>query len=202
MKKLLHERLRESQGWGDLFNPIEVFNASFRVLFDKLADEIERYYIPRPRFEDGEPVHFGDALERRVGLPTSVVGIAVHNDGSYALSDNEENTTYYTDGDLIKRPYPKVMDADGVVINEGETVWSEYGDEYFVDTIENADCIYLLGSFDDEVHVRMSPCCLTHKNLDSLEKLRDDMAGWNELKRKTFCSEWIDRLTALIEMEG
>lgn len=26
---------------------------------DIIADEIEKYYIPRPRYEDGEPVQFG-----------------------------------------------------------------------------------------------------------------------------------------------
>lgn len=73
MKKLLHERLRE---WADstegdkypstkmLYATIESDHAPLgaddeRKAFHLLADEIEKYYIPRPRFEDGEPVQFG-----------------------------------------------------------------------------------------------------------------------------------------------
>lgn len=42
MEKLLHERLKdESARW---YEAVELH---------ALSDEIERYYIPRPRFDDG-----------------------------------------------------------------------------------------------------------------------------------------------------
>ncbi len=80
MKKLLPERLRDYANrsaergsyptsiacvehfWEEGFSgsPME----EERTLFTDWADEIERYYIPRPRFEDGEPVQFGDEARK------------------------------------------------------------------------------------------------------------------------------------------
>lgn len=50
--KLLHERFRDDASMGEqTFSPEELL---------AFADEIERFYIPRPRFEDGEPVRWGE----------------------------------------------------------------------------------------------------------------------------------------------
>lgn len=68
MKKLLHERLREIKN-SDCESLAAVAGvkchafcnryACHKEIYKALADEIEKYYIPRPRFEDGEPVQFG-----------------------------------------------------------------------------------------------------------------------------------------------
>ena len=34
---------------------------------EKLADAIEREYLPRPRYEDGEPIQFGDIYTDKNG---------------------------------------------------------------------------------------------------------------------------------------
>lgn len=62
MKKLLHERLREAAKNG--VSNIETYDENIVVSLLKdeelsLANEIEKYYIPRPRFDNGEPVQFG-----------------------------------------------------------------------------------------------------------------------------------------------
>lgn len=79
MKKLLHERLREIADEKEdkpySSDIIEALCKEFGVCENKssyaidlnnclkaIADEIEKFYIPRPRFEDGEPVQFGDEL--------------------------------------------------------------------------------------------------------------------------------------------
>lgn len=76
MKKLLHERLRE-------FARILDDDGNFTFLelneAESLADEIEKYYIPRPRFKDGEPVQFGDEVE---GCNGKVGAVLIFPDGS------------------------------------------------------------------------------------------------------------------------
>lgn len=75
MKKLPHEKLREiapriSKSGGDdwgIDELREVMNVACYSTYQSdlkntvlaIADEIEKYYIPRPRYEDGEPVQFG-----------------------------------------------------------------------------------------------------------------------------------------------
>lgn len=68
--KLLHQRLRElnctlSGTCVTAFGAVEdctgiTCRECTELTANRIADEIERYYIPRPRFEDGEPVQFGD----------------------------------------------------------------------------------------------------------------------------------------------
>lgn len=60
MKKLLHQRLREHRG-----APLSFASGDANSIIlsrreaQFIADEIERYYEPRPRFPDGEPVEWG-----------------------------------------------------------------------------------------------------------------------------------------------
>lgn len=59
MMKLLHERLRAIEDDNEVLVCDDGFNARIsRKAGEHLADEIQRYYIPRPRFEDGEPVQW------------------------------------------------------------------------------------------------------------------------------------------------
>ena len=69
MYKLLHERLRES---GDSYSFLrDEYSQTYsgdkymdwEYVANKLADEIERRYIPLPRFKDGEPVSKGCEVE-------------------------------------------------------------------------------------------------------------------------------------------
>lgn len=90
MKKLLHERLREVGKnevctWPILFSVTGTDDALYSTFANDLADEIEKYYIPRPRFEDGEPVQFGDEVE-----PDSLEKILVD-----MMGDNHMRGTSY-----------------------------------------------------------------------------------------------------------
>ncbi len=130
MKKLLHERLREAAKNG--VSSIETCDENIVVslLRDEelsLANEIEKYYIPRPRFEDGEPVQTSD-MEEIGGLATC----RVYTDGSWKFNpdkyEDERNPKPWDEQqgrqcDFIKRPEPKVLDADGAPCKKGETVW-------------------------------------------------------------------------------
>lgn len=68
MEKLLHEKLREHDDTNTgSWHTIRLFD-NWELKLSKhgansLADEIERYYIPRPRFENGEPLKYGDQID-------------------------------------------------------------------------------------------------------------------------------------------
>lgn len=110
-----------------------------------LADEIERDYIPRPRFEDDAPLQWG---ERVNGYDKPIDGIKLFDDGSGRVGNHRDDDLYWIPFSILKTS-----------------------------------------------SLKRPP----NKEPDSLERLRDDMAAWNDLRMKTFCDEWIDRLTALIE---
>ena len=129
MKKLLHERLREfsqkcSKDWSiwyDLCSAIEIDCIGYNEFASKIADEIERYYIPRPRFEDGEPVQFGDKFEKKNGNEGTVTSIHF-TDGHYYI--NKKHATGRPQlSEPLKRIATKVLDADGVEIKIGDYVY-------------------------------------------------------------------------------
>lgn len=109
MEKLLHEKLRE---WSDtesrFYYPTNKAGESLSIgmvdtpedeslMFTMFADEIERYYIPRPRFEDGEPVQFGDEPD----FLEVVDEISFFADGSVTIG--HDGNTFVVDG-FVKRP--------------------------------------------------------------------------------------------------
>ena len=199
MKKLLHERLRECSRKEHVLELIEFpDNGLWEDFAERFADEIERYYIPRPRFEDGEPVRFGDEIDF-AGTELSVKRFSYTDDGYVTVSGVGIGQRHLLN-EPFKRPQPKVFDADGVEIKVGDTVWKNgiSQDKAHVETIHD-DGTITVRFFDGMVGNLHSPLEYTHKEPDSLEKLRDDMASWNDLRMKTFCMEWIDRLSALIE---
>lgn len=131
MEDLLHERLKRHSATDGYF----VAQSGKGILLtnyeaQELADEIERYYIPRPRFEDGEPVQFGDEYQADNGTTNELNQLHCFEQG-YVLNRKGKRASIKA-GEFVKRPTPKVYDADGVEIKAGDTVWSSmYGDNSF-----------------------------------------------------------------------
>lgn len=67
-----------------------------------VADQIERETLPRPRFEDGEPVQFGDKYEA-YGHVRTVEKIAFFKD-RWIVSERFDNSN--VSGGQLKRPEP------------------------------------------------------------------------------------------------
>ncbi len=86
-------------------------------LLEKLSERLMPEGVEWPRFEDGEPVRFLDDFERD-GDENGVSAVTTYLDGSFAL-----NFRAYSKGERVKRPAPKVVDADGVEILVGDTVY-------------------------------------------------------------------------------
>lgn len=73
----------------------------------KIADEIQRdvdeYYLPRPLFEDGDPVQFLDYV-KDVVLSYPVMSITLYADGSFDIGNDSSDFGYYSSDDRLKRP--------------------------------------------------------------------------------------------------
>lgn len=83
-----------------------------------------------PKFEDGEPVMVGDESTNNKNQRFTVKRIEFRH-GKWMLNDSVTEGHYLNgkSGKRVKRPAPKVLDADGVEIKVGDTVWHEDGSE-------------------------------------------------------------------------
>lgn len=77
-----------------------------------------------PRFEDGEPVRFGDEVDWD-GDVMRVGSVWLHREGwgLHVSSTGVEGTLHGEYGERAKRPTPKVLGADGVPIEVGDVVY-------------------------------------------------------------------------------
>lgn len=73
-----------------------------------------------PRFKDGQPVNFGDEFVNQDGVTEKVTGFFFYEDKVFVNPSDR-----YSYGETVKRPEPEVLDADGVPIKVGDTVWHE-----------------------------------------------------------------------------
>ena len=98
-------------------------------------DAVEQRIMPEgmewPRFEDDATVRIGDEISWRD--EGGVVNSIELQDGGYFIlhaADGAEDWIHpqYFPGERVKRPAPKVLDADGVEIRVGDTVYLLPGD--------------------------------------------------------------------------
>lgn len=86
-----------------------------------------------PLYEDGEPVRLGDEFECWCGKTHTVESVTIR-EGRSALNASKPHMFVVSDGpftahgERVKRPAPKVLDADGVEIKVDDEVWSISGD--------------------------------------------------------------------------
>lgn len=214
--KLLHERLREvDEECSSVLETLGMCCTDFlfcdnclKKVSTVIADEIERQYIPVPRFPDGEPVREGS--ETFYGT-VSVVIVEMSDDtwGNWVIRLNDGNCIEGTFSKRVERPAPDVLGADGLPVVEGETVWdTESGKELSVCAIANADAGMIQCSDDDYVCEDYDAYHLTHTPPDSLEKLRQFASEWAHTDNVSNSSagdyrdamqEVSDRITALME---
>lgn len=129
-----------------------------------------------PRFEDWEPVWFGDVVASEVGNIT-VEAIEFTSNGSHVKDgrDGDWNTSIPVGG-LLKRPAPEVLDADGVPIHVGDKVWHDSGCASGVVTSIDAGSLMHTTRYVDErgTEFRDAARNLTHARPDSWERLEED----------------------------
>ena len=149
------------------------------TLHERIADLVEPQLPERvewPRFEDGELVRPGDDVEFE-----GEVGIAAcirFELSGWSMTLNRNLDLSYLSGafgERVKRPTPKVLDADGAPINVGDTVWCVDGDEPLQVIRINASGYRSVSlESNDGEHYSLDPERLTHKRPDSWELLEDD----------------------------
>ena len=86
---------------------------------------LARCFIPRPRFEDGEPVQFGELVSSNLFGAVKVSAIEFTEDGTHVKDepDGDWSTSLEVTTSRLKRPVPEVLGADGKPIKVGETVY-------------------------------------------------------------------------------
>ena len=79
-----------------------------------------------PRYESGEPVMLGDSVVKYVADGEFEVRSIEFREGVTYLREGfrTEGVVIVLPGERVKRSEPKVLDADGVEIRVGDTVWS------------------------------------------------------------------------------
>lgn len=144
-----------------------------------LIDAIDREFIERPRFEDGEPVQFGDKFVSPFDSDDheTVAEIALNSEGRYSLRIGDNCGWYaYGPGKRVKRSEPEVIGADGKPIKVGETVYA-VGYDRFEGPCEVTEL--KVGGFatvrwnDNSSGVVMASH-LTHEQPDTLERIEMD----------------------------
>ena len=94
-----------------------------------------------PRFDDGEPVKFGDAFRDHQGNTRSVLNVKMWQEGGFEIGTGQGSYDWYECGERVKRPAPKVLDADGVEIRVGDTVWPAFPDVDQRNLVERAEVV-------------------------------------------------------------
>ena len=107
------------------------------VDYDELLDALDRRLMPEgmewlveawPRFEDGELVRVGDEFMGKDGKTYTVKQIRFMGFYFSLYDFCDERPQFRADyGERVKRPAPKVLDADGVEIELGDDLYSVEG---------------------------------------------------------------------------
>ena len=146
-----------------------------------------------PRFEDGEPVKFGDVVSDgdetgRVYYVTFDTVNPVIIGFTDETPDQDPGTwleVSVNDGERVERPAPKVLDADGVETRVWDTVYEiETGERYFVTNVFNGmtepdfpEHTVECRKYEDVVTHMFRPSQLTHTRPeppDSWERIEED----------------------------
>ena len=172
LETALHDKnaLLEQRG-----GTIARLTAECSELRKQVPTERERQILDMwPRFENGEYVWFGDRYEDWDGLKKEVAAVQFERD-ERSLLDRDGFHTCFSFGERVKRPAPKVLDADGVEIKVGDTVWHHSGFAHGV--VTSIDVGSLMGTVryvNGGVEFRDAAKDLAHTRPDSRERLEED----------------------------
>lgn len=157
---------------------IHELNLEIGRLRKQMPTEGEREILDMwPRFEDtGEPVMVGDAYVDTDG-DDNIVAAVRFDRGCADLVGAEGFYTGFDPGERVKRPVQSVLDADGVEIEVGDTVWCKVcGGPLTVESIDGNGCVYTVCD-EDVGNVAHTGDELTHREPDSWERLEEDARG-------------------------
>lgn len=172
----LTERRNQLHERGELIAELEKQVADLRAELAnaEVPSEREREILDMwPKFEDGEPVMIGDEVNCLGG---EIVEVYI-TENEVAIWNSCANHMHLRPGERVKHLAPKVIDADGVEIKVGDTVWHRSGSSHGVVTSIDEDSLmgtvrYVNGNMEFVDVARY----LSHTRPDSWERLEDDAA--------------------------
>lgn len=154
---------------GHLESTIAERNRELRELRGQVPTDREKQILAMwPRFEDGDPVWYGDKVDN---MRSSVIA-AEFFDGSITMSSDFDHL-HLSFGERVKRPVQSVLDADGVEIKVGDTVYEPNGQSGIVTAVHpSTRCVDLRQDGCDAY--AMGTKRLTHTRPDSWKRLFAD----------------------------
>ena len=158
-----------------------------------------------PKFEDGEYVWFGDEVD---GLRGGIDNIDLY-ERTTNLYDVDVNLIM-SFGERLKRPAPKVLDADGVEIKVGDTVYGIGRTEHQFEVIDphhidpEVGEAFSVRCYDSDEHeeCHCKPKLLTHTRPDSWERLKEDAADLDDMPCDFNAKDLVRRAKALAGAEA
>lgn len=141
-----------------------------RVLTEREREILDMW----PRFEDGEPVMIGDEVD---GLGGEIIEVYIAED-AVSIWNNSANYMHLRPGERVKRLVQSVLDADGVEIKVGDTVWHEDGSELHVigfgDAQDGETMLVAEYAAGPTKWGEVRCLSVTHTRPDSWERLEED----------------------------
>ena len=125
-----------------------------------------------PKFEDGAPLMYEDEFQLG-GEAHTAYGFNFGVYGRVSIGVEQGSHVRLPNGERVKRPEPKVLDADGVEIHVGDTVYEPNGQSGIVIAVHpSTRCVDLRQ--DGCYAYAMDTQRLTHTRPDSWEWLEED----------------------------
>ena len=151
---------------------------------EKFRDYLSRCFIPRPRFDDEEPVQFGDEaiVCDDIGEVYKMVFGENGCDEVVIGFEYDSSATHYmcVDGNRVKRHAPKALGADGLPVVEGETVYlSADGTEGTVKSVNRDNATAYIEYSDHRWSPLVSCSALTHILPDTQKRIDGVRGGGN-----------------------
>ncbi len=89
---------------------------------ESITSWLDRWFVPRLKFEDGKPVQFGDRCEYD-GSRFAARKLVCYADGLTTVCDKSGNGHTYAPGERVRRHVCKALDADGEEVKAGDVVY-------------------------------------------------------------------------------
>ena len=147
----------------------------------ELTERERRILDMWPKFEDGAPLMYEDEFQLGGEVHTAY-GFNFGVYGRVSIGVEQGSHVRLPNGERVKRPEPKVLDADGVEIHVGDTVRElETGEEYKVERVFSGTTdpdfpghAIRCNKVADPITHAFKPDQLTHTRRDSWERLEED----------------------------
>ena len=142
----------------------------------ELSERERRILDMWPKFEDGAPLMYEDEFQLG-GEAHTAYGFNFGVYGRVSIGVEQGSHVRLPNGERVKRPEPKVLDADGVEIHVGDTVYEPNGQSGIVIAVHpSTRCVDLRQ--DGCYAYAMDTQRLTHTRPDSWERLEEDIAKY------------------------